>query len=179
MKEILRLALSLASICLICSALVGIGYIVTKGPIEKAELDKLNQSISLVMPEGSSEPKEIEVSYDGSTYKCWETDKGFAVMLSSFSGYSGEIRLMLGFSKEGKFIRYNVLLQSETPALGSHINDTFKDHVFGKDAFETKWKVTKDGGDIDSITGATITSRAVCEIISKGTDVFRAYMEAK
>jgi electron transport complex protein RnfG len=90
---------------------------------------------------------------------------GYAVPGRSGSGYAGEIRLMVGLTPERKVISYQVLAANETPGLGSKLGDAvFSGQFGGKSGIALK--VKKDGGEIDAITGATITSRAVCEAIA-------------
>ena len=69
-----------------------------------------------------------------------------------------------------------MLEHKETPGLGSKIADNFKEQFDGKNPAAFSLKVRKDGGDVDAITAATISSRAVCDALSRA---FQAYEEVK
>ena len=93
-------------------------------------------------------------------------------------GFGGVIRLMVGFDKEGKILGYEVLEQQETPGLGTHIVEWFKNadkpgqNIIGRQATGS-FSVSKDGGDVDAITAATISSRAFLKAINKAYLEFR------
>ncbi|MCB5231118.1 MAG: RnfABCDGE type electron transport complex subunit G [Candidatus Cloacimonas sp.] len=81
------------------------------------------------------------------------------------SGYSGVLHTMVGVDTEFKINRIKVILQSETPGLGANSeNPEFTDQFNGR--IKDELAVDKDGGEIVSITGATITSRAITESLS-------------
>jgi len=121
---------------------------------------------------------------------------GVAVQTVTNKGFSGEIKLMVGMKPDGTILNYQVLEHKETPGLGSKMNDwfrpsqqsntnttdnqssVFKDlygikssggnnrSVIGKNPGTNKLTVKKDGGEIDAITAATISSRAFLDAIS-------------
>ncbi|MBQ1652935.1 MAG: FMN-binding protein, partial [Bacteroidales bacterium] len=76
---------------------------------------------------------------------------------------------------DGKIFGYTVLEHKETAGLGSKMGDWFqeggKGNVIGKD-LSTPAKVSKDGGDVDAITAATISSRAFCDALNKAYAVY-------
>ena len=92
---------------------------------------------------------------DGSTYYRTHTDKG----------YNGNITLLIGIAPDHKtLLGVRVLEHKETPGLGDKIETRISPwiHSFaGKSLDDTRFAVKKDGGDIDSFTGATITPRAI------------------
>jgi electron transport complex protein RnfG len=82
------------------------------------------------------------------------------------TGYSGPIQTMVGIDPEFKITQIKVISQTETPGLGAKaIESEFSDQFKGKRQEELL--VQKDGGDIISITGATITSRAVTQSLAE------------
>ena len=93
-------------------------------------------------------------------------EEGYTAEGRSGEGYGGDIVLMVGFKKDKKtVISYKVLQASETPGLGMKLKTPeFSGQFSGKDG--SALKVKKDGGDIEAITSATITSRAVCKAIA-------------
>ena len=96
-----------------------------------------------------------------------------ALEVESKNGYGGKIKLMVGITAEGSLHGIYVLDQKETPGLGAKIKtDKFQDGLRGRPIRDTTWKVTKDGGEIEAITAATISSRAVCEAIRAAIERF-------
>lgn len=86
-------------------------------------------------------------------------------------GYSGPIKLLIGLKPNGEIIAVRVVAEQETPGLGDGI-DIKKtpwvsqfDHQSLKKTPLSEWKVKKDGGAFDQLTGATITPRAVVKAI--------------
>ena len=100
---------------------------------------------------------------------------GAAVKTFSNAGFSGRIELMVGLLADGTINKVSVLQQSETPGLGANmVNPKFKDQFDGKNPASFKLSVTKDGGDVDAITAATISSRAFSEAVQLACDGFEA-----
>ena len=90
---------------------------------------------------------------------------------TSVDGFGGTIRVMVGFDAEGNILGYEILEHQETPGLGSHMVHWFKNadkpgqNIIGRKAGALQ--VSKDGGDVDAITAATITSRAFLKAINQ------------
>jgi Na+-translocating ferredoxin:NAD+ oxidoreductase subunit G len=88
-----------------------------------------------------------------------------AVEGRSKNGYGGDVVLMVGMSADGKLINYEILTATETPGLGTKIaGDLFKAPLKGR-PLDASWIVKKDGGQVDAVTAATISSRAALECI--------------
>lgn len=88
---------------------------------------------------------------------------GAAIESFTNNGFSGLIKIMVGFDKEGNILNYTVLSHKETPGLGSKMNDWFREgtgNINGKNPGQNNLTVSKDKGEIDAITAATISSRA-------------------
>lgn len=105
------------------------------------------------------------------------TQKGKAVgySISTFTekGYSGKFTLMVGLDKDGLISSITVLENKETPGLGTRMDEPeFKDPFKGHRA---PFTVNKDGGDINAITGATISSRAFCDAVNRAYRVFALF----
>jgi len=84
--------------------------------------------------------------------------------VSTDAGYNGRIALLVG-AAAGVVTGVRVVKHAETPGLGDAIDHGWLDVAIGKNA-QSQWRVTRDGGDIDQITGATITSSATLQAIS-------------
>ena len=169
----------LFAISLIASAGVGYVYTLTKEPIAQAALAKQQEAISNVVPgEFDNDPaaemwtKEI----DGGVLEFYPAKRngeliGTAVKTFSNNGFNGYIEIMAGFNPDGSIYDYSVLTNNETPGLGSKMNEWFREggkgNVSGKTPGTTGLKVSKDGGDVDAITAATISSRAFLDAINR------------
>lgn len=170
----------LFTITLISSAAVGGVYMITKEPIEQAKVAAVNDALKQVLPEYEvTTSQTIEVnSLPIVAHTATVADKavGYAVESISKNGFGGTVRLMVGFDTAGKIININVLEQKETPGLGTKMTDegnvllaSFKD----KNASEINMTVKKDGGDVDALTAATISSRAYAEAVAVAYEAFK------
>ena len=96
---------------------------------------------------------------------------GVILPATARDGYSGDIRLLVGVDKAGKLAGVRVLNHRETPGLGDKIELKKSDWVLSfngrslQDPTPENWAVTKDGGEFDAFTGATVTPRAVVESV--------------
>lgn len=181
MKSSLKnMVLVLFTITLLSSAAVGGVYMLTKEPIAQAKVAAVNNALKQVLPEYESTTSQtIEVAeLPIVTHTATVADKavGYAVESISKSGFGGAVRLMVGFDAEGKILNINVLEQKETPGLGTKMADegnvlllSLKD----KNAAEVNMTVKKDGGDIDALTAATISSRAYAEAVAVAYEAYK------
>ena len=94
------------------------------------------------------------------------------------TGYKGKIGVMVGFDLKRNIISgIGILTHQETPGLGARVSETaFTDNFKGKAVTET-FKVKQDDGIIDAVSGATISSRAVCSAVVKGISLYAAIKE--
>jgi electron transport complex protein RnfG len=167
MKESLRLIFTLTAIAAIAGFLVALADAATREPIARARTRAFNTALREVLPAGvpDPEPRVVRLA-DGISNTVYVADGAIALEARSPNGYAGDIVLLLGFTAEDRLHNYTVLDHKETPGLGAHIAGAFRASVTNRPAATTAWKVKKDGGDIDAITAATISSRAVCEAIA-------------
>jgi electron transport complex protein RnfG len=88
------------------------------------------------------------------------------------AGYVDRIRLIVGVTQDGQIIGVRAVQHNETPGLGDAIETSKSDWILGfagrylEDG--TRWALRREGGDIDAMTGATITSRAVVNAVATG-----------
>ena len=166
-----NMMLSLVIICIVAAgALAGV-YTLTKATIDAQEKAKQQAAIMAVLPEGCTVAKPEEA--DGlTTYKAYQGEEWVATAVeTSEVGFDGPQVIMVGFDRKGTVINYEILKQTETPGLGAHITHWFKNadkpaqNIIGRKAGALR--VNKDGGDIDAITAATISSRAFLKAINK------------
>lgn len=151
------LVLTLFLVTLVMSGLLGVVNYVTKGPIAEFKQESMNASMREVLPAESYEP----VSYDGGdslVSGAWAADGGYVIEVTP-SGFGGVIDMMVGVDSSGSVSGVSIVSMSETSGLGNNASKPeFRAQYVGRD---DNMAVTKDGGDIDALTGATVTSRAV------------------
>lgn len=162
------------------AAALGFVYNVTKEPIEQAAKDKEISAIKEVIPAFENDIVSTAKEIDGLTIYT-AIDKGnivgYAIKTYTDKGYSGRFDLMVGFLSNGSINNIVVLQQKETPGLGSNMSlPKFRDQFISvniSNLADQKLKVKKDGGTIDAISAATISSRAYCDGIQKAFDVLK------
>lgn len=173
MKKILGLVLSLTIIAGICAAVLAYVNGLTAGPIAEMQVKKAQEAAKAVMPAGVATLEKAaqgDVEYYVGKSASGEI-LGYAVTGSDPGGYGGDVVLMVGFEADKKtVVCYKTLAASETPGLGMKLNTPEFSSQFAGKAADTL-KVRKDGGEIDAITSATITSRAVCGAIQAAAKV--------
>ncbi len=163
-KYILRLGLTLFVItALVAAALAGVNSI-TAPRIAAIQAEKIQAAVSAVLP-GGGELME-KGSYDdqhGIVTNVYASENGYAVEVT-VAGFKPGITMMVGVSPEGKVLAIQVVSHSETAGLG----DIAAANTPDGEAYRAQYvgqsgslAVKKDGGTIDQLTGATVTSRAV------------------
>lgn len=166
--------LSLFFISMGMAAALGYVYKLTKEPIDKAKQQAETGAIKEVVPEFDNTPTAKVI--DGISY--YEVTKGgkpvgCAVKTFTEKAFSGRFDLMVGFLPDGTINQIVVLDQKETPGLGTKMKEPkFKDQFIKKNPSAWKLAVKKDGGDVDAISAATISSRAFCDAVQRGYDGF-------
>jgi len=104
---------------------------------------------------------------------------GLAVVSTGAEAYSGTILTLVGLSLEGRLTGIEVLRHAETPGLGAKIEDCgWRSQMVGKGPGDIDWKVSKDGGNVDQISGATISSRSMIDAILKARKLLEENREA-
>lgn len=184
-STLLNMTAVLFGITLIASAGVGVVNMITKKPIKQAEEAADIEALKSVLPEFGK--KEIDSLYINNmlilVYTACRADErvGYAVKTMSKEGFGGPVSLMVGFTPAGEVINVNVLKQTETPGLGTKmadegnplINSIKGQQLEQKKLVGGKLAVTKDGGDVDALTAATISSRAYVDAINRAWMAFR------
>lgn len=152
-------------------------YSVTKEPIAISQKAKINNAIKMVIPEFETIADTVLMPQDGKDsirihrlLKGTE-NSGVAVETYTDKGFSGRFSLMVGFAPDGSISNIEVLEHKETPGLGTKMAlPAFKDQFKGLKLSELpgeQLKVKKDGGSVDAITAATISSRAFCDAVNR------------
>jgi electron transport complex protein RnfG len=182
----LNMVVTLLIITMASSAALGFIFKVTEQPIAKAEEYKKNLAMQLVLEDYDSIPIATikQVLIDKDIIYCFKAVKdslftGMAVQTFA-TGYGGPIKLMVGFRKDGSIKEIAVLGHMETAGLGDQILKSKSDWCLqfeGVNPNDFVLKLKKDGGDVDAITGSTITSNAYCKAVQKASDAFEKVMK--
>ena len=170
----------LFGITLVASAGVGVVNMITAEPIAAAKEAATVAALNEVLP-AFDETTNAELTIDELPITVYTATKegvvsGYAVQTMTKQGFGGTIRMMVGFTPDGEVVNVNVLEQSETPGLGTKMTDegnplitSFK----GKTPADMKLAVKKDGGDVDALTAATISSRAYVDAMNRAWTAYK------
>ncbi len=186
--------LALTGICLIVSAVLALLNYITAEPIRQSSIQAKVKTIQKLMPSFDNNPYEERFAFlpqdepDSLTVypiKLKDRLQGYVIESYTKKGFSGDILIMIGLDTLGVLKDYAVLETSETPGLGSKIEQWF--HLDNRNIGvrqmtgfpllkQMPLKVRQDGGDVDAITAATISSRAFLDALNRGG---RAFNELK
>jgi len=157
----IRLIGTLCVICAVCALMLGVVNQLTKDRIAEAKGGKNNSAMAEVLPYSGT---YVQVDYSGSdstvnsVYKAEGT--GYVVQVSPAGSFSGTLTLMVGVNSDGTVSGISIVDSKETQGLGDNAKDPeWQAQFVGKSG---SVQVVDDNGEINSISGATITSRAVC-----------------
>ena len=169
-KYVLRLALTLLAItAVVAAALAGVNSI-TAPAIAELNAQKTQEAIELVLPGGGEEITDFPAA--DLVAKVYKGENGYAVQTTP-GGFDNTITMMVGVDTEGKVLGISIIKHTETAGLGAvaaagtPTGENFRGQFVGASGSVS---VTKDGGTMDAITGATITSRAICVGVNAALD---------
>lgn len=174
-SSIKNMILSLLGITFVASASVAVIYQLTKDPIAQAKQAAVELSLQEVLPSFDQNTK-VSLVVDELPVDIYTATKGgevvgYAVQCSTKIGYSGLFTLMVGVNPDFEVLGVNVLSHSETPGLGSNMtvaDNALISSIRGRSLETLDIRVRKDGGEVDALTGATITSRAYGDAVMRG-----------
>jgi len=165
-KYVLRLTLTLLLITSVVAAVLAGVNAVTAPRIAALNAKKTQEAIEAVLPGGGENVSFRDDS--GLVTTVYKGEKGYAVQVAP-SGFNGEISMMVGIDPDGNVLAISIINQTETAGLGAvaaaqtSAGEAFRSQFAGMSGTVS---VSKDGGQVDALTGATITSRAVCAGVS-------------
>ncbi len=192
-ESLLSMVVSLGVITIVAAVLLAWVNNITDAPKKATEIQRQVEAVQKVVPEFDNNPisDAVMVELDNgellTLYPAKNNGSLVGVAVESFSndGFSGEIKVMYGFDREGNIYGYEVLSHAETPGLGAKMQEWFMSEVgnrsvIGKNPQKTSMFVSKDaGGEIDGITAATITSRAFLDALRQANDAYLKYYNAQ
>lgn len=174
-NTLFNMASSLFLITVVAALTLAGVYSFTKEPIEKVKQEKIEKAIKEVLPKFDRIERSSILPHDGGKdsliiYTAFTNDEisGYAVESYTMKGFSGLIKIMVGFTTELVITNTSVLEHKETPGLGTKMSDdTFKSQFENINPKEFNINLTKDGGQIDGITAATISARAFSDAVDR------------
>lgn len=187
MSGLSRLVVTLTLITLGAGLLLSVVESLTRAPIaEQRRLETL-RALQTVLPPFDNSPDADSINLVvGQDKKGRDLERtffrgrldgvlsGIAFTVVATDGYSGNISMMVGVDPAGTVSGLEILSHAETPGLGDKITRSdFKSQFKGKTLDGVDWRVKKDGGDFDQITGATISPRAVVKAVHQGLQFFQ------
>ena len=177
-STLVNMLLSLTAIALVAAAALAALNAVTKDPIAQAQQAKVQEAISAVLPTFDKlEATEIDGNKCNLAYDAEGNLVGAAIEAGNDEAFGGHLQVMVGFDKDGQVFGYRILETHETPGLGAKADPWFqqggKGEVVGKNPGQSNLTVKKDGGEVDAISGSTITSRSFLHAVADAYETFK------
>lgn len=196
MKNMMKDTLVLFLITLFAGLILSVVYEITKEPIAVQE-EKTRQEAFAAVFEGAANFETVEIAPDKAEAVLAEagisgvtveeavqavgsdaTVLGYCVTVTSHEGYGGDIKLTVGIKTDGTVNGISLLEIAETPGLGMKAESVLQPQFAGKDV--EQFEYTKTGAtaenQIDAISGATITTKAVTNAVNAGLEIFQTVL---
>lgn len=178
LKSILAPTLVLTVICLAVSAALAGTNLLTKDKIAEQQLQKAESSRKIVLHEANSfEAENAGTEREYYVGKSGEETVGY-VFETTAKGYGGDVRVMTGISAEGAITGVIILSHGETPGLGANAEkEEFRaqyQQTVPSSALELVKYQTPGEGQVEAMTGATITSTAVTNAVNQAIDTYHS-----
>jgi electron transport complex protein RnfG len=175
------------------TAMVAFTYEQTRDRIAANEREALMRKLNMLIPKGHYDNKPFEDTLQARDRNLLGTDEPVTVYRARLGGkpvalvmapvapdgYSGAIKLLVGIAQDGTLTGVRVTEHHETPGLGDAIDEERSDWIYGFDGKSLdnptldQWRVKRDGGAFDQLTGATITPRAIVKAVKKSLLYYR------
>jgi electron transport complex protein RnfG len=181
-KDYIKMILVLTGIATVCGFLLAAVKGFTAVRIEEQILVNVKGPAVLRVLEGSGNDligDRQEVTVDGQKYIVFvgkKDDKPWAIAFENKgAGYGGDIGVMVGLDlAKDRLTGIGILTHQETPGLGARVTEPFFTDHFKDRPVTAVFKVKKDSGEIDALSGATNSSRGVCAAVEKAIKLYPA-----
>lgn len=173
--EIIMPVLILTAICTTATLILALTNMLTEGKIAENAAAKAAESRMQVLQAADYEQLDDE----GRVYEALDSGGSQigVVVVTEVSGYGGTIEVMTGIWSSGRVSGVTVLSMSETPGMGEKTKENdFLNQFVGTN--DPNLAVKKDGGSIDAVSGATISSRAVTSAVNSAIAISVAYLDS-
>ena len=164
-RYVLRITLVLLTISVAVAGLLALVNRITAPVIAQATAAKTQAAIEKVLPGGYTRQITEFPDQTGLVSKVYEGEQGYALEVTPM-GFDNTVTMMVGVDQEGNVLGIDIISHSESAGLGAVAASAHSAGVNFRQQFvgtSGSVAVCKDGGQIDAITGATVTSRAVCQ----------------
>ena len=172
--SILKIAGNMAMACILSGAVIAATYAVTAPVAAMQSIKQRDKAMQELVPHAQSfQP----ISGKEDWYAALKDGKLVAYIVPvEGKGYGGAIKIVAAVTPEGKAIDYKILAHNETPGLGDKAGaDNFRKQFAGKAAADLVVVKTPTDKNIQALTGATITSRAVTASLQKALEEVKEY----
>ena len=162
---------------------LGTVFNLTKEPIALAKKAKQEAAIKAVLPLFDKlEVLQVKSAWEDDSLQfnlAYQNDQFVGAAINTFTnkGFGGNIKLMVGLLPDGSINNISVLEHKETPGLGDKMQkkkSPWSEQFNGQNLTSFKLAVTKDGGDVDAFTAATISSRAYTDAVKRAYETYLA-----
>jgi electron transport complex protein RnfG len=195
MRSTIHLIAALAVACVGSALALSVLHGLTEEPMEEQKRLAIMRAIQEVLPTFDNDPaqetktiilEDDEVGAEDTltVYLGTLEDHISGVAFQTYGeGYGGFIYIMMGIDLEGHISGVKILEHQETPGLGARIEEpSFTDQFKNKSLDNSvlvngNLAVKKDGGDLDALTGATISPRGVAQAASAGLKIFARHRQ--
>ena len=182
--QVYKMIMVMLTVSGISAGLLALVYQKTKEPIQEAQNNMIAEGLKeVVKTEFDNNPfdEKISVKQGKNHFTLYPARKeGYITSIvmksSSNKGFGGKMDVIVSFLLDGRVGDFKVINHKETPGLGSKVNDeSFRKNIQGKNPSSEGFKVRQDGGEVDAITGATISSRALIDAIQKAYEGYQKF----
>lgn len=169
---VIRITLTLLIIAAVVAAALAVVNGITQPIIDQVNAKKTQRAIQIVLPGGYDEEITEYSDATGLVSKVYKGTNGYALEVTP-AGFDNTITMMVGVDFEGTVLGISVISHTESAGLGAvaaasnSAGNAFRNQFIG---LSDNVSVSKDGGMVDAITNATITSRAICNGVNAALD---------
>jgi Na+-translocating ferredoxin:NAD+ oxidoreductase subunit G len=184
-KDIIKITLNLVIVYVIGGLILALVYAKTSPVMYRNAIVEKERALKKLMPEADRIDKLGDWTIHdkhGEYYAARKDNAVIGYLIQSYGkGYSSYINTLVAVDKDFKVLKISILGHAETPGLGDEIeSEAFRTQFKGKDSEHLKVLKTEAGGNIQAISGATISSRAVAEdAVRNGVDFLKKTLEEK
>lgn len=165
-KDNIKSFVVLVIICIVVAGLMSLVNLVTSPVIDSIEEEKVQKSLMVVMPNGENFVKLDDFDYSGSVSEIYKEKNGGYVFKIVTSGYSSGLTVMCGIDSNGNVTGAECIASGETLEAEKTYGDKFKNVNFD------------NIDDIDTVSGATLTTKAYKNAIKTALETFNSIKEA-
>jgi len=185
MNESTKMILVLTAICAACGFLLAGVQLATEERIEDQIMKYVKgPAVERVLRAATNDPVQDrkQITLDGKPVTVFIGKTGDEITHLAYEttadGFGGEMGVVVGYDlKKDRLVHIGVTSHKETPGVGSRVAQEHFSARFADKSLDTRFLVKSDGGKIDAVTGATVSSRAVCQAVRESIAKYRKIKE--